>query len=196
MIELVNGMPMHQHCNARRLGINERLALFDHVLSAAVHAHTQLVVHHDIKPSNILVTADGTVKLLDFGSAKLLQDEAAAAPEQWQGRPLSTAIDVFAPGVLLYRLLAERHPTGPRLRQLLGGDREKIVARALRQNPGERYQTVAALAEDLRRYRNDEPVSARPVVQAPLPASDGFAARNPISVTASPPAQTHRNTPP
>ena len=100
------------------------------MLAAVAHAHTNLILHRDLKPSNILVTAQGQVKLLDFGIGKLLaeQDTAAsateltqlagraftpdyAAPEQVQGGDVTTATDVYALGVLLYQLLAGRHPT-------------------------------------------------------------------------------------
>jgi len=227
VLELVEGERIDWHCNAQRLSIEQRLALFGDVLAALAHAHSHLVIHRDIKPNNIFVTRDGCVKLLDFGIAKLLQEEADttsitadghrvmtpqyAAPEQLQSGAITTATDVYALGVLLFQLLVGRHPTAaehassaeviratleadpmrlstaladsqgrdeapidlhelaarrsttlPRLRRQLRGDLENIVNRALRKDPSERYQTVAALAEDLRRHLAHEPVSARP----------------------------------
>ncbi|MCK9685454.1 serine/threonine-protein kinase [Scleromatobacter humisilvae] len=132
VLELVDGDRIDRHCDEAQLGIAERVALFRVVLDAVAHAHRHLVIHRDIKPGNILVDRQGNVKLLDFGIAKLLQAgeggdageltvEGArvltpdyAAPEQLRGELVSTATDVYALGVLLYELLAGRHPTVPR----------------------------------------------------------------------------------
>jgi serine/threonine protein kinase len=129
VLEYVDGVPIDQFVQARALPRADRLALFLQVVAAVGHAHAHLVLHRDLKPSNILVTDDGTVKLLDFGIAKLLEGETAglsttltldggqvltpnyAAPEQLRGEPLTTATDVYALGVLLYVLLSGRHPT-------------------------------------------------------------------------------------
>lgn len=125
VLEHVDGAPLDAWCDARRLDVTARLALFQQVLAAVAHAHANLIVHRDIKPSNILVTQDGTVKLLDFGIAKLLEqapeDETvtkeqhltfdSAAPEQIRGESVSTATDIYALGILLYQLLTGLHPT-------------------------------------------------------------------------------------
>lgn len=131
VLEIVEGEHIDAYCDAHSLDVDSRLRLFLDVLGAVEHAHANLVVHRDIKPENVLVAKDGTVKLLDFGIAKLLEDdgesEAAtrltreggrvltpeyAAPEQLTGRPVTTATDVYALGVLLYKLLVGRHPAG------------------------------------------------------------------------------------
>jgi serine/threonine-protein kinase len=120
-MELVDGEPIDRWCDARNLGLRERVRLFLQVCGAVQHAHRNLVVHRDLKPGNILVAADGQAKLLDFGIAKLLQDEAGAtrervltpefaAPEQISGEAITTATDVYALGIVLHRLLAGGAP--------------------------------------------------------------------------------------
>ncbi len=130
ILQYVEGEPIDLYCDARQLSIEARLRLFLQVLAAVSHAHGRLLLHRDLKPSNILVTKDGTAKLLDFGIAKLLERESQtappsdltrlgggamtpeyAAPEQMQRAEVTTATDVYALGVLLYVLLIGRHPT-------------------------------------------------------------------------------------
>jgi len=129
VLEYIDGLPIHRHCDEHALDIDARVRLFLDVLAAVAHAHNRLILHRDLKPSNILVTAAGEVKLLDFGIAKLIADDAPAppteltqraghaftpqfaAPEQLQGGDVTTATDVYALGVLLYVLLGGQHPT-------------------------------------------------------------------------------------
>ena len=220
VLEYVEGEPIDEYCDQRKLDVDARIRLCLDVLSAVAQAHANLIVHRDLKPSNVVVRNDGQVKLLDFGIAKLLTGEGNpavtltgegggaltpqfAAPEQVTGGAVTTATDVYALGVMLYLLVTGEHAAGrgqpspadlvkaivetetprasdtvmspeakvaaekrrttpERLRRLLRGDLDTILGKALKKNPGERYSSVTALADDLQRYLKHEPISARP----------------------------------
>ncbi|HYH46558.1 MAG TPA: serine/threonine-protein kinase, partial [Thermoanaerobaculia bacterium] len=147
VMEHVEGEPIDQYCDRHRLPTRARLELFRDVCSAVQLAHQNLVVHRDLKPANILVTAEGTVKLLDFGIAKLLAPHPAdaeaataptlaqlggapltpryASPEQVRGEPITTASDVYSLGVVLYELLTGHRPY--RFETLSPAEVERVV---------------------------------------------------------------------
>jgi serine/threonine protein kinase len=140
-LEYVQGIPITDYCQVHGLSVDTRLKLFLQVCDAVSHAHANLIVHRDLKPSNILVTPTGEVRLLDFGIAKLLDDNEPvpvhprtevrsftlhyAAPEQVRGELVTTMTDVYSLGVVLYELLAGTKPY--RLRRQTDAEWEQAI---------------------------------------------------------------------
>lgn len=126
VMEYIDGLPLIKYCETNGLVTEEKIKLFDEICSAVSYAHQHLVVHRDLKPSNILVMGDGTLKLLDFGIAKILSEDTDetrstqfenrmltpeyASPEQVRGDAITTASDIYSLGVILYELLTGKLP--------------------------------------------------------------------------------------
>ncbi|HEY0459907.1 MAG TPA: tetratricopeptide repeat protein [Pyrinomonadaceae bacterium] len=232
VMEYIEGSPVYRFSDAKRLSITERLKLFVKICNAVEYAHENLIIHRDIKPTNILVTGDGMPKLLDFGIAKILNPELAAdsidptatamrmmtpeyaSPEQVRGEVVTKVSDIYSLGVLLYELLTGHRPyrlknralheiarviceeqpdtlgssltrdenfvptsannekttleavfesrstSREALKRELSGDLERVVFKALRKDPDERYESARELAADITRYLDGEPVLA------------------------------------
>lgn len=178
--EYVDGPTIDRYCTGRRLETSERLRLLLGVCDAVAYAHRRGIVHCDLKPSNILVAADGTPKLLDFGIARFLgsrarpeDDEPAtlphvmtpqyASPEQLRGEAATPASDVYSLGVVMHELLTGRLPSrAAKAARLLPAALESIIGKSLSQAVEDRYSSVADLAHDIGRYLTGEAVLARP----------------------------------
>jgi eukaryotic-like serine/threonine-protein kinase len=186
-MELVEGLALTEHARRAALDLPARLRLLADLARAVDAAHRLLVVHRDLKPSNVLVDAQGRVKVLDFGIAKLLGDEtetatqhlaltpAYAAPEQYRSGVLTTAVDVYALGVIASELLLDARlgldaalprdgADGEALRERwrrLDPDLAGLLRVALAEDPAQRHASARHFADDIERFLRDEPMLAR-----------------------------------
>ncbi len=201
-----SGKVLPDHMRPRHFQRAARIAL--QVAEALHYAHGQGILHRDIKPSNLMVDPGGTVWVLDFGLAKLMeQDDLTqpgdfggtlrfAPPERFQGKSDARS-DIYSLGLTLYEFLTLRpafdaadhaslmrkvmndEPAPPRsLNPFIPRDLETVLLKAIARDPAHRYQTAAALADDLRRFLDDKPVAARRV--GPLERLWRWCRRNPV----------------
>jgi hypothetical protein len=200
VMEFVRGQLLLDYVEGCHLDVRSKLELMLKICEAVHHAHQQGVIHRDLKPGNILVDPTGQPKILDFGLSRMTESDvyktrqtdlgqlvgtlAYMSPEQVLADPmeLDTRSDVYALGVILYELLAQRLPytVGSKIHEAIQairetdplplgsinryyrGDIETITAKALEKDKARRYGSAAELAADIRRYLADEPILARP----------------------------------
>ncbi len=176
VMEYVHGLPLLEYCDSHQLSIPQRIELFLAICDAVAHAHQRLVVHRDLKPGNILVTAEGNPKLLDFGLARVLDSGATdditqsfpmmtpayASPEQVRGAPYTVSGDVYSLGVIFYELLSAKRPYN-----LPSGSLSEIVRTVCGEEPPPLSETVT---DDRlrRRLRGDlETIAAKALEKDP-----------------------------
>jgi tetratricopeptide (TPR) repeat protein/tRNA A-37 threonylcarbamoyl transferase component Bud32 len=179
VMEYVEGEQLIDWCDTRKLDRKTRVALLIELCAALSHAHGRLVLHLDIKPANVLINADGNVRLIDFGIAALLDDSriatpiraltlATAAPEQLLGQTVSAATDIFQAGMLGHAVLTgqlpERQSDGSvkiDTTRLHDRDLAAIIGKACATDPERRYGSASAMGDDLRNWATGFPVAAR-----------------------------------
>ncbi len=175
-MEFIDGEAIDVYADEHDLGLRARIKLMIELCGAVNHAHDNLIAHRDIKPDNVLVDAEGNVRLIDFGIASLLDEDSApgsltaayAAPEQLSLSEQGASADVFALGMLLHRLLTGALPdrladNGVQVasEQFHRKDLAVIALRALATETDQRYRSVDALAADLTAFLEHRPVAAR-----------------------------------
>jgi serine/threonine-protein kinase len=221
VMELIDGSPIDVYCNRKNFSVKDRIRLFRQICQTVDYAHKNLVIHRDLKAPNIFVTKSGTIKILDFGIAKLLDrthpdmdlletlpgrkiwTPQYASPEQIKGEHVTTSTDVYSLGVLLHFLLTDSYPidftdksireveemilgddpippsrsllsssrltdialsrstTSANLIRILKTDLDYLVLKSLRKEPGQRYDSVSRLIEELDRYEDGLPLMAK-----------------------------------
>jgi serine/threonine-protein kinase len=172
VMEYIDGIPITEYCNQQKLSINARLKIFRKVCEAVQYAHQNLIIHRDLKPGNILVKKDGTPKLLDFGIAKLIDEELAemsealtrtgvwhltpeyASPEQIKGENITTASDIYSLGVLLYQILTGIQPY--KITNSSPAVISKIITEEKIQKPSEKVKDKATTNNELKLFLNDK----------------------------------------
>ena len=148
VLEYVDGVPITRYCEDNGIGIKDRIRLLMQVLQAIHHAHKHLIVHRDVKPSNILVSSEGHAALLDFGISKLLDPASMpqaetltrtgvslltpgyGSPEQCRGETVTTASDVYQIGLVMYELITGKRPFDGANRT--GDEEPELASRVLR----------------------------------------------------------------
>ncbi len=176
-MEYVEGEPIDQYCDKKNLSLNERLKLFSDVCNAIKYAHQNLVIHRDLKPSNIIIKKDGTVKLLDFGIAKVFTEDDSpdqialtrtglyvmtpeyASPEQIRGESISTSTDIYSLGLILYQLITGEKVYEIKTKSPL--ELEKIICHTQPVKPSSAIKLLLAknksVAEQISKTHNNHP---------------------------------------
>lgn len=183
-MEYVDGVPIHRFSDSRTLTLQQRLALFLRVCEAVQYAHQNLVVHRDLKPDNIFVVDDGTPRLLDFGTAKLLSPSLAnpgsemtregyqsftpqyASPEQVLGNPITTASDTYSLGVLLYLLVTGSLPY--ELKELTTAEMLRVICEEPARKPARAVGPDGKLSSDRKLDPDLEAILMKALRKEPL----------------------------
>ncbi len=176
VMEYIDGIPIDEYCDNKKLNIKDRLNLFLKVAAVVQYAHQNLVVHRDLKPNNILITKDGEPKLLDFGIAKILSAEGErfetvtqrgawnltpeyASPEQIFGNTITTSSDVYSLGIVLYKLLTGHNPY--KIQSVFHSDISRIITQSEPAKPSEIiYKTIVNESEEEKSKINPQKISA------------------------------------
>ena len=195
VMEYIEGLPLDRLLRKGSVAHPKACAWIAHAASALAAAHRKGIVHGDVKPANILITSEGSVKLTDFGMARfarrgssddpLLGAPAYWSPEQIVGRPLNARSDIFSLGVVLYELVTGRRPFAGETQQAICGQilstphvppsqvkpalpatLDTVLQHCLAKNPAERYANGEALAVELYPFARRKP-QAQPAATAP-----------------------------